>query len=69
MLIMFKKASLFSKTKTNDEDFYKTDITMYCVCLVELNKVSELYYVAQKLANSCSDKHISWFAVVYLHLI
>ena len=36
---------------------------MYCVCMVELNKVGELYYLAHKLANSCSEKHISWFAV------
>jgi hypothetical protein len=51
--------------RINDDDFYKTDIIpMYCVSLIELNKVGELYYLAHKLANSCSDKYISWYAVV-----
>jgi len=37
---------------------------MYCSCLIELNKVGELYYLAHKLANNCPDKFVSWFAVV-----
>jgi hypothetical protein len=51
--------------KINDEDFYKLDlIPMYCSCMIELNKIGELYYLAHKLANNCSDKYLSWLAVV-----
>jgi anaphase-promoting complex subunit 6 len=51
--------------KINDEDFYKLDvIPMYCSCMIELNKIGEIYYLAHKLANNCSDKYISWFVVV-----
>lgn len=54
--------------KINDEDFYKLDlIPMYCSCMIELNKVGELYYLAHKLANNCSDKYVSWFAVVFIY--
>jgi len=50
--------------KINDEDFYYLDLVpMYCSCMIELNKIGELYYLAHKLANSCSDKYVSWFAV------
>jgi len=55
--------------KISDDDFYKLDIIpMYCSCMIELNKVGELYYLAHKLANNCSDKYVSWFAVVTLSL-
>jgi hypothetical protein len=56
--------------KINDEDFYKIDlIPMYCSCMIELNKIGELYYLAHKLSNNCSDKYVSWFAVVILFYI
>ncbi len=42
---------------------------MYCSCMIELNKVSELYYLAHKLANNCPEKYISWFAVVKNYII
>lgn len=52
--------------KINDEDFYKLDIVpMYCSCMIELDKVGEIYYLAHKLANTCPEKYVSWFAVVY----
>ena len=55
--------------KINDEDFYKLDIIpMYCSCMIELNKTGELYYLAHKLANNCSDRYVSWFAVVRMRL-
>jgi tetratricopeptide (TPR) repeat protein len=51
--------------KINEEDFYKLDIIpMYCACMIELNKIGEIYYLAHKLASSCSEKYVSWFAVV-----
>jgi hypothetical protein len=54
--------------KINDEDFYKLDlIPMYCSCMIELNKVGELYSLAHKLASNCSDKYVSWFAVVIIN--
>jgi tetratricopeptide (TPR) repeat protein len=56
--------------KINDEDFYKLDILpMYCSCMVELNKIGELYSLAHKLASNCSDKFVSWFAVVRILLL
>ena len=50
--------------KINEEDFYNLDIIpMLCSCLIELNKIGEIYSLAYKLANNCSDKYISWYAV------
>ncbi len=51
--------------KINEDDFYKFDIIpMYCSCMIELNKIGELYSLAHKLSNNCSDRYISWFLVV-----
>ena len=50
--------------KINEEDFYNLEIIpMLCSCMIELNKVGELYSLAYKLANNCGDKFISWYAV------
>lgn len=50
--------------KINDEDFYKIDVVpMLCSCMIELNKVGEIYYLAHKLSSNCNDKFISWYAV------
>ena len=50
--------------KINEEDFYNLEIIpMLCSCMIELNKVGELYSLAYKLANNCGDKYISWYAV------
>lgn len=50
--------------KLNEEDFYKLDIIpMLCSCMIELNKIGEIYSLAYKLANNCSEKYISWYAV------
>ena len=50
--------------KINEEDFYNLEIIpMLCSCMIELNKVGELYSLAYKLANYCGDKYISWYAV------
>jgi hypothetical protein len=65
--IISSKSNIVYLYRINDEDFYKIEIIpMYCVCMIELNKVGDLYYLAHKLANSSSDKYISWFAVVRL---
>jgi hypothetical protein len=56
--------------KINDDDFYKFDIIcMYCSCMIELNKIGELYSLAHKLSNNCSDRYISWFVVVSIILL
>ena len=50
--------------KIKEEDFYNLEIIpMLCSCMIELNKVGELYSLAYKLANNCGDKYISWYAV------
>jgi anaphase-promoting complex subunit 6 len=58
-------ANAYNKLKKiNDDDFYYLDIIpMFCSSMIELNKIGELYYLAHKLANNCSDKYVSWFAV------
>ena len=57
--------------KINEEDFYNLEIIpMLCSCMIELNKVGELYSLAYKLANNCGDKYISWYAVgCYYYII
>lgn len=50
--------------KISEEDFYNLDIIpMLCSCMIELGKIGEIYSLAYKLANNCSDKYISWYAV------
>jgi len=49
----------------HEEDPYNLQIlAMYCVSLIELNKVGDLYYLAHKLVNTLSKKYVAWFAVV-----
>ncbi|MCQ2816119.1 MAG: tetratricopeptide repeat protein [archaeon] len=50
--------------KINDEDLFNLDIVpMLCSSMIELGKIGELYTLAFKLANGCSEKNISWYAV------
>lgn len=50
--------------KINEEDFYNLDlIPMLCSSLIELNKIVDLYSLAYKLGNNCTDKFIPWYAV------
>ena len=50
--------------KINEEDFYNLDlIPMLCSTLIELNKIVDLYSLAYKLGNNCTDKFIPWYAV------
>ena len=59
----FNNAYLLLK-KLNEDDFYNLKIIpMLCSCLIELDKVGDLYPLAYKLANNCSEKFISWYAV------
>ena len=50
--------------KINEEDFYNLDlIPMLCSSLIELNKIVDLYSLAYRLGNNCTDKFIPWYAV------
>jgi len=50
-----------------DKDyFYISAVPLYCSCLVEMEKVGELYYHAHKLVTSNPNSAESWYAVVII---
>eukprot|EP01016_Furgasonia_blochmanni_P003157 TRINITY_DN11235_c0_g1_i11.p1 TRINITY_DN11235_c0_g1~~TRINITY_DN11235_c0_g1_i11.p1 ORF type:complete len:360 (+),score=71.33 TRINITY_DN11235_c0_g1_i11:865-1944(+) len=53
-----------------EDPLYFDIIPIYCVCLLELNHISELYYCAHNLVENYSTHPLAWFAVgTYYFLI
>ena len=65
----YREAFEYTTAVLDQDSLHESGLPLHISCLVQLDKKSELFNLAQRLVNIYSSKSISWYAVASYYLL